>query len=102
MDIVYTCPLGSECETAKDGKIHRCRWFVKIRGKDPQSEQELDEFRCAMEWMPVLQIEHSLFERQTGAAVESMRNESVTASQMITAALNGAVARNRLEDDNAS
>ena len=75
MDIEYTCPLGSTCEEAKDGKIYRCRWFVKMRGKDPQSDETIDEFRCSMEWMPLLQVEHSLFQRQTGAAVESLRNK---------------------------
>lgn len=90
MDIEYTCPLGSTCEEARDGKLYRCRWFIKLRGKDPQSEQELDEFRCAMEWAPVLAIEHSLFERQTGAAVESLRNVIHTGQQqfveLVTAA----------------
>lgn len=75
MEIEYTCPLGNKCEEAKDNKIYRCRWFVKLRGKDPQSNQEIDEFRCAMEWMPILSVEHSLFERQTGAAVETFRNQ---------------------------
>lgn len=77
MDIKYTCPLGSECEEAKDGKLYRCRWFVKLCGKDPQSEKEVDEFRCTMEWMPLLMVEQSLFERQTGAAVESLRNQTI-------------------------
>lgn len=95
MDIVYTCPLGSECETAKDGKLHRCRWFVKLRGKDPQSEQELDEFRCAMEWMPVLQVEHSLFERQTGAAVESMRNATVESVIQLSSGIAQALANSQ-------
>lgn len=79
MEIKLICPLGSECETAKNDVIYRCAWYVKLRGKDPQSEQEIDEYRCAMQWMPLLQVEHSLFERQTGAAVESMRNETVEA-----------------------
>lgn len=74
MEVRYTCPLGSECETAKDNVIYRCRWFVKMRGKDPQTDQEVDEFRCSMEWAPVLMVEHSMYQRQTGAAVESMRN----------------------------
>ena len=83
MEVVYTCPLGSECETAKKDestgkmKLYRCRWYVKMRGKDPQSDNEIDEFRCSMEWMPLLQVEHSLFDRQTGAAVESLRNNVI-------------------------
>ncbi len=83
MDVVLTCPLGSVCEEAKAGKLHRCRWFVKLRGKDPQSEEQFDERRCSMEWLPLLQVEHSLFERQTGAAVESLRNNVVKVGEKI-------------------
>lgn len=58
-----------------------CAWFMKIRGKNPQSEQEIDEWGCAMAWMPVLTIENSQQQRQTGAAVESFRNEMVKANE---------------------
>ena len=74
METRTTCPLGSECEDIKDGVKYMCAWYTKIRGADPQTGEEIDEFRCAMQWMPLLQIEHSKHERQTGAAVESMRN----------------------------
>lgn len=85
MDIKYTCPLGSDCEIAKGNTIYRCRWFVKLRGKDPQSDQEIDEFRCAMEWAPLLAVEHSLFQRQTGAAVESFRNGMIIQNNQLLA-----------------
>lgn len=85
MDIEYSCPLGAKCETAQDDKIIRCRWFVKLRGKDPQTDQDIDEFRCSMEWMPLLQVEHSLFQRQTGAAVESLRNVAADRKQELEA-----------------
>lgn len=75
MEIIYTCPLGSQCEVIKDNKLHRCRWYVKLKGKDPQSDQEIEEFRCTEEWSVLLKVENSLFQRQTGAAVESLRNE---------------------------
>ena len=77
MEVTLTCPLGSECETIKDNKLHRCRWFVQIKGTDPQTGEGIDEFRCSMEWLPLLSIEQSLHSRQTGAAVESFRNEVV-------------------------
>lgn len=77
MEIIKTCPLGHQCEEIRDGKKYVCQWYVRLRGKDPQSDQEIDDDRCAIAWSPLLAIEHSLFERQTGAAVESFRNEMV-------------------------
>lgn len=54
-----------------------CAWFMKIRGKDPQSDKEIEEWGCSMAWLPVLMIENSQQQRSTGAAVESFRNEMV-------------------------
>jgi hypothetical protein len=54
---------------------------MKIRGKDPQSEKEIDEWGCSMAWLPILMIENSQQQRSTGAAVESFRNEMVKANE---------------------
>ena len=59
-----------------------CAWFMKIRGKDPQSEKEIEEWGCSIAWLPILMIENSQQQRQTGAAVESFRNEMVRANEM--------------------
>lgn len=58
-----------------------CAWFLKIKGKDPQSEQEIEDWGCAMAWLPIMMIENSQQQRHTGAAVESFRNEMVKASE---------------------
>jgi hypothetical protein len=55
---------------------------MKIRGKDPQSEKEIDEWGCSMAWLPILMIENSQQQRSTGAAVESFRNEMVKANEV--------------------
>ena len=66
------CPLiGEECMKLK------CAWFTQIRGQNPQSGEEVDEWGCAVTWLPMLLIENSQMQRETGAAVESARNESV-------------------------
>ena len=66
------CPLiGEECMKLK------CAWFTQIRGKNPQTGEDVDEWGCAVTWLPMLLIENSQQQRQTGAAVESARNESV-------------------------
>lgn len=54
-----------------------CAWFMKIKGKDPQSEKEIEEWGCAIAWLPILMIENSQQQRGTSAAVESFRNEMV-------------------------
>ena len=59
-----------------------CAWFLKISGKDPQSTKEIDEWGCSMAWLPVLMIENSQQQRQTGAAVESFRNEMVKSNEV--------------------
>lgn len=54
-----------------------CAWFMKIAGTNPNDGKEVEEWGCAMAWMPMLMIENSQQQRQTGAAVESFRNEMV-------------------------
>lgn len=54
---------------------HTCEWWIRIQGKHPQSDEILDHWGCAVAWLPILMIENSQQQRQTGAAVESFRNE---------------------------
>ena len=54
---------------------HKCPWFTQIRGKHPQTGADVDEWACAISWMPMLMIEASQQTRQAGAAIESFRNE---------------------------
>lgn len=77
IQIKNNCPLNNfdPC------KQFDCAWFVQIRGQNPQSGQEVDEFACAVAWLPMLQIENSQMQRQTGAAVESFRNEVIKENQ---------------------
>lgn len=84
LETVTTCPLGSKCEEIKGGAIHRCAWFTKLAGTNPQTGEEVDEHGCAMTWLPILLIENSKMQRGTGAAVESFRNEMAKASESST------------------
>lgn len=58
-----------------------CAWFMKIVGKNPNTGKDIEDWGCAIVWMPVLLIENSQMQRQTGAAVESFRNEMVKSNQ---------------------
>ena len=81
IETVLTCPLGSKCEEARDGKIYRCAWFTKLAGENPQTGELIDEQGCAMSWMPMLLIENGRQQRSTSAAVESFRNEVVKGNE---------------------
>jgi hypothetical protein len=67
------CPLNN----FEPCKQLDCSWFTQLRGTNPNTGNEIDEWGCAIAWMPVLMIENSQQQRQTGAAVESFRNEMV-------------------------
>ena len=58
-----------------------CPKFVKISGVNPNDGQPVDRFGCVDGFIPMLLIENSQQQRQTGAAVESFRNEMVKANE---------------------
>lgn len=76
MNIILTCPLGSECEEIRDNKIYRCRWYVEMRGTDATGEEH-DRRDCAISWQPILQVEAAGATRQVSTSVQSLRNEQV-------------------------
>jgi hypothetical protein len=71
------CPLNN----FEPCKQLECAWFLKIRGTNPNTGEDVDDWGCSMAWMPVLLIENAQMSRQTGAAVESFRNEMVKANE---------------------
>lgn len=72
------CPLDNFNPCRQLG----CAWFMKVRGNNPNTGEEIDEYGCAIAWMPIMMIENSQQQRQTGAAVESFRNEMVKANEV--------------------
>ena len=91
---VLTFPLGAKCEEIKDGAIHRCAWYTKLAGTNPNTGESVDEHGCAMSWLPMLMIENSMQQRSTSAAVESFRNEMTNAnqsSQLLLAKMQGVI-----------
>jgi hypothetical protein len=69
------CPL-----IKKDCIGIKCSWFTQMRGQNPNTGEDVDEWGCAVTWLPVLLIENAQQSRQAGAAIESFRNEMVTAN----------------------
>ena len=77
LEVKANCPLDG----FKPCRQLECAWFMKIRGNNPNTGEEVDEYGCSMAWMPMLMIENSQQQRQTGAAVESFRNEMVKSNE---------------------
>jgi len=59
----------------------KCSWFTRIQGYDTNTGKDVDEYQCAVSLLPMLLIENSGQQRQTGSAVESFRNEMVKANE---------------------
>lgn len=73
---------GTYCPLIKKDCIGlQCAWFTRVQGYDTNTGNQVDEYQCAIAWMPMLLIENSGQQRSTGAAVESFRNEMVKANQ---------------------
>lgn len=72
-------PLPTYCPLVQgDCRQFDCLWWIQLRGTHPQTGQDLDEYDCAVRWLPVLLIENAKEVRQGAAATESMRNQLVS------------------------
>ena len=85
---VMSCPFnGTQCiegirKDFKKGDIGErslCRMWTLVRGKDPQSNKEIDQGDCAIAWMPTLIIENAQMARHTTASVDKFFNGIVRA-----------------------
>ena len=83
IEVKDNCPLNG----FKPCKKFDCGWFIQIRGRHPQTGEEIDEYGCAMAMMPMLMIENSRQTSQAGSAIESFRNEMVKQNMTTMSAL---------------
>ena len=70
------CPL-----LKKDCVQMQCSWFIQVRGTNPNTGKEVDEWGCSIAWLPTVLIETANQTRQAGAATESFRNEFARAAK---------------------
>jgi hypothetical protein len=54
---------------------HSCPKWIHITGTDPATGQSVDKYGCSDSFMHMLMIENTMVQHQTGAAVDSFRNE---------------------------
>lgn len=77
-----TLKNGNFCPLIKKDCIGlQCSWYTRVQGYDLNTGKQVDDYQCAIAWMPMLLVENSGQQRQTGAAVESFRNEMVKANE---------------------
>ncbi len=79
-----TCPLH---KLPTEKVCHKCPLWIQLRGKNPQSNEDIDRWGCSLSFLPMLLIEGAQQTRQAGAAIESFRNEMVDANQNAAALL---------------
>jgi len=72
-----TCPLGHTCQKVVGDVIQQCHWYINLAGKNPQTGEPVDEYKCAIAWQPILAIEGNGLLNGTNASVQSLRNETV-------------------------
>lgn len=69
---------GNYCPLIKKKCIGlKCVWYTQLRGMNPNTGDMIDDWGCAVAWLPVLLVENAQQSRQAGAAIESFRNEVV-------------------------
>ena len=79
-----TCPLHKKDMSTV---CHKCPWWTQLRGKNPNTGADVDEWGCAVSWLPIMLVENSQQTRQAGAAIESFRNEMVRANEATIVAM---------------
>lgn len=86
---IASCPLGAKCEEVKEenGKpvLYRCPWYTQVRGTDMNTGKEIDNWACAIAWLPTLMINTANEARKSVAATESFRNAVVKERDIQTA-----------------
>lgn len=87
LKVVQVCPLGNECEEIKNDEIHRCRWYVRVVGRDPQTGEERDNWDCAINMAPMLMVESIGVMRGVQSATDSLRNHNISGAHQVVAAL---------------
>lgn len=66
------CPLN---QSPVEKVCHKCPLYINIRGVDPNTGKDVDQWGCSLAFLPMLLIENSQQQRQTAASVDKVANE---------------------------
>jgi hypothetical protein len=70
------CPLHRK---PAEEVCHTCPWWLEIRGRNPNTGVDVDQWGCAVSFLPMLLIENAAQARGAAAATEDARNGIVSA-----------------------
>jgi hypothetical protein len=66
---------------------HTCPWWLQMRGLNRNTGVEVDEWGCAVGFLPMLLIENASQARGAAAATEDARNRIVDGLEGVTQAM---------------
>ena len=67
---------GTFCPLIKEDCIQaKCMFWTKLYGKHPQTGSLVDEWDCAIKWLPLLMIENTKETIGVASSIDSFRNE---------------------------
>ena len=65
----------------------KCSWFIKVKGVDNNTGEQVDEWGCSIAWLPHLMLETAAQTKRSGSVVESFKDEMVRANEKTMMAL---------------
>lgn len=68
------CPLLSSVRK-QECIENKCKFWTHLMGKNPQGEGVIDQFGCAIEFLPILLVENAQMIRQTAASTDKVANQ---------------------------
>lgn len=77
---------------------HTCPLYIQLRGVDPNTGREVDNWGCSFSFLPMIMLENTQASRHTSGSIDALRNEQASVSQkMMTAAAIAAQQMKKLE-----
>ena len=82
-----------KCPLVKDTCIERgCVFWTQLQGQNPQTGAMVDEWDCAIAWLPFLLIENSKFVRECSGETNGLRQDMALHSKLAIALQAGTTA----------
>lgn len=92
--------LGTMCPLLQKKCVeNKCAWYCKLAGTNKNTGEAIEDWGCAVAWLPMLLIENANEARQTAASVDSLRNAAVRSEDATRLALMDGMQRLALDDN---